>query len=93
MHHAHQCLHHSDVTLILEVSLVVLAVEKQMLEKLLEQRHREHIVIQVGILAQRLLKVPHQGEAVGRIDLSGELKHGLQLYDQAGEVKSVQVLH
>lgn len=60
MHNSHECLDHGDVGLVLKVALMVLTVQQEVLEELLEQVHREGLVVQIGDLAKRLLKILQQ---------------------------------
>ena len=57
MEDSHKCLYNGHMALVLEVGLVVLAVHQKMLEHLLEQGHRKHVVIQIRCLAKSLFKI------------------------------------
>ena len=70
---------------------MVFAVHEEVLEKLLEQRHSEHCVIQIRAAAQGLLKVPQERERIRSVTLPRELKDALQLNDESAEVKAVQI--
>ena len=57
MHHAQQRFHDRVVRLVLQLHLVVLAVNQKVLEQLLEQLNCELGVIQIGLLSKRLLEI------------------------------------
>lgn len=83
VHDAEKGLSHSVMRLALQLSLMVLAMHEQVLEQVVEELHCEHGVIQIRILAERLLEVPQERERVCRVDLFGKLEDTLQLDDEA----------